>query len=338
MGLYAGIDLHSSNNYLGIINEEDQRIYKHKLPNDMGTILNALEPFKGEIEGVVVESTFNWYWLVDGLMEHGYRVHLANPAAITQYEGLKYVDDVYESFFLAKLLRLGILPEGYLYPREERPVRDLLRKRVQLVRHRTSPILSIQNIIIRNTGKRVDSNDLKGLDEGWVNEVFKEEHLVLAVTSSMGVIKYLTEKIKQIERVVKGRIGLRKEFEGLLSVPGIGNILALTIMVETGDIRRFAEVGNYASYCRCVRSARISNQKKKGEGNRKNGNKYLSWAYVEAANFAIRSYPRVHSYYQRKKAKSNGAVAIKAISNKLSRASYYIMRDQVVYDEAKLFN
>jgi len=117
MRLYAGIDLHSSNNYLGIIDEEDKRIYKQKLSNDLREVLSALEPFKEEIEGVVVESTFNWYWLVDGLMEDGYRAHLANPSAIKQYEGLKHVDDVHESFFLARLLRLGILPEGYIYPK-----------------------------------------------------------------------------------------------------------------------------------------------------------------------------------------------------------------------------
>jgi transposase len=338
MRLYAGIDLHSSNNYLGIIDEENKLVYRGKLPNDLRKIVKVLEPFKEEIEGVVVESTFNWYWLVDGLMEQGYWVHLANPAAIKQYEGLKHVDDKRDALWLANLLRLGILPEGYIYPKEERPVRDLLRKRLQLVRHRTSHILSIQNIISRNRGKRVSSNEIKKLDEEHVRELLKEEHLVLSVNASVGVIRYLTDKIEQIERVVKRRMKLRKEYEGLLTLPGVGEILALTIMLEVGEMGRFQKVGNYSSYCRCVRSTRISNQKKKGEGNRKNGNKYLSWAYVEAANFAIRSYPRVHSYYQRKKAKSNGAVAIKVISNKLSRASYYIMRDQVVYDEAKLFN
>jgi len=275
MRLYAGIDLHSSNNYLGIIDEEDKRIYKQKLSNDLREVLSALEPFKEEIEGVVVESTFNWYWLVDGLMEDGYRAHLANPSAIKQYEGLKHVDDVHESFFLARLLRLGILPEGYIYPKEERPVRDLLRKRLQLVRHRTSHILSIQNIITRNTGKRIGGNDIKKVDEEWVSDLFKEEHLLLSINSSVGVIRCLTDKIKRIEKVVKGEVKLRKEFKGLLTVPGVGDILALTIMLEVGDMGRFKEVGNYSSYCRCVRSIRISNEKKKGEGNRKNGNKYL---------------------------------------------------------------
>ena len=271
-------------------------------------------------------------------MDHGYRVHLANPAAIQQYEGLKHVDDQRDALWLGNLLRLGILPEGYIYPKQDRPVRDLVRKRSQLVRHSTSHILSIENIVSRSLGARIRSNDVKRLDEERVRDLFREDHLFLAVNTSVGVMRYLEDKIKEIEKVVKQRVKLRKEFEGLLTLPGVGDILGLTIMLEVGDIRRFAEVGNYCSYCRCVRSTRISNGKTKGQGNRKNGNKYLSWAYVEAANFAIRSYPLIRRYYQRKAAKTNGVVALKAISRKLSRASYYIMRDQVGYDPNRLFH
>ena len=115
--------------------------------------------------GIVVESTYNWYWLVDGLMKEGYKVHLANPSAIKQYEGLKYSDDVREAFFLAQLLKLGILPEGYIYPKEERPVRDLLRRRLILIRQRTSHILSFQSLITRNTGVKMSCNDIKKLEK-----------------------------------------------------------------------------------------------------------------------------------------------------------------------------
>ena len=140
-----------------------------------------------------------------------------------------------------------------------------------------------------------------------------------------------------IEKAVLAKAKLKKEFHGLLTLPGIGDILGLTIMLEAGDIKRFPEVGDYSSYCRCVKSTRSSNGKNKGEGNRKNGNKYLSWAYVEAANIAKRYYPIINRYYQKKMAQTNKTVAIKAISNKLARATYYILRDQVAYDEMKLF-
>ena len=123
----------------------------------------------------------------------------------------------------------------------------------------------------------------------------------------------------------------------LHSSNGIGKILPLTIMLEVGDIGRFLKVGNYCSYCRCVKSQRLSNGKKKGENNRKNGNRYLAWAYVEAAHFAVRYCKGAQRFYQRKKAKTNGALATKALANKLARASYYIIRDQVTFDENKLF-
>ena len=110
--LYGAFDLHSSNNYLGISDEKDRRVYKKRLPNQPDVILAELEPYRNELVGIVVESTFNWYWLIDLLMEEGYRMHLANPAGIQKYKGLKHSDDQDDAFWLAHLLRLGILPEG----------------------------------------------------------------------------------------------------------------------------------------------------------------------------------------------------------------------------------
>jgi len=140
-----------------------------------------------------------------------------------------------------------------------------------------------------------------------------------------------------MEKEVKSQVRLHEELKCLQTIPAIGNILGFTIMLEVGDIGRFDQVGNYSSYCRCVKSERRSNKKKKGEGNRKNGNKYLAWAYVEAAYFARRFCPNAQRFYQRKMAKTDTIVATKALGNKLGRASYYIMRDQVPYDPRKLF-
>ena len=338
MRVYAGIDLHSSNNYIGVIDGQDRRLYKKRLPNDLDTILSALAPFKKDLAGVVVESTYNWYWLVDGLQEHGYKVHLANPAAIKQYEGLKHTDDKWDAFWLAHMRRLNILPEGYIYPKDHRPVRDLLRRRLLFVRHRTAHLLSLQSMITRNLGTQMSGNAIKKLDGADVKELFDSPHLVFAGENNIAVISFLTDIIKRIEKQVMSDVKLRKEFKLLMTIPGIGKILALTIMLEAGDISRFPKVGNYSSYCRCVRSERLSNGKKKGENNTKNGNRYLSWAYVEAANFAIRFCPEAQRFYQRKKAKTNGVVAIKALANKIARASYYVMRDQVAYDVSKLFH
>jgi transposase len=337
MKLYGAIDLHSTNNVTVVIDEQDRVVYQKRLPNDLAVILKELSVYQSDLQGIVVESTYNWYWLVDGLMAKGYQVHLANTAAIQQYEGLKYTDDHSDARWLAHLLRLGVLPEGYIYPRAERPVRDLLRKRSQLVRQRTTNLLSIQNLLTRNTGSSLSAKRVKALDVQQVDELLPNEELALAVKANLSVMSSADEQVELLEQTVTQRVKLRPQFSFLKTVPGIGEILALTIMLETGDIGRFASVGNYASYCRCVGSQKISNGKKKGQGNTKNGNKYLAWAFVEAAHFAIRFNSKIKSFDQRKKAKTKVVVAIKAVAHKLCRACYYIMRDQVPFDVTKAF-
>jgi transposase len=337
MKLYGAIDLHSTNNVMVLIDEEDKIVYEKRLPNDMAMILKELSSYRRRVEGMVVESTYNWYWLVDGLMERGYKVHLANTAAIQQYAGLKYTDDHSDARWLAHLLRLGVLPEGHIYPRADRPVRDLLRKRSQLVRHRTTHLLSIQNLLTRNTGSSMKAKQIKGLDVRQIDELLPDGDLALAVKANLAVMSSADEQTQLLEQRVTELVKLSPQFKFLKTVPGIGEILSLTIMLETGDIGRFASVGNYASYCRCVGSQKISNGKKKGQGNTKNGNKYLAWAYIEAANFAIRFSATINGFYQRKKSKTKGVVAIKAVAHKLCRACYYIMRDGVPFNVTKAF-
>jgi len=337
MKLYGAIDLHSNNNVTVLIDEQDKVVYEKRLPNDLGVIAQQLAAYQSSLEGIVVESTYNWYWLVDGLMDQGHQIHLANTAAIQPYEGLKYTDDHSDARWLAHILRLGVLPQGYIYPKEERAVRDLLRKRGPMVRQRTANLLSLQNLITRNTGSSISSNRIKTLDSETVDALLPNQDLVLAVKANLAMIQCADGQIDILERTVTDRVKLRAAFSFLKTVPGIGQILALTIMLETGEIQRFSTVGDYASYCRCVGSQKLSNGKKKGSGNTKNGNKYLAWAFVEAANFAVRYSSRIKSFYQKKKAKSHGVLAIKAVAHKLCRACYYIIKDRVVFDVTKAF-
>ena len=184
MKLYGAIDLHSTNNVTVVINEHDQVVYQKRLPNDLSLIAQQLSSYRRSLEGIVVESTYNWYWLVDGLMEKGHRVHLANTAAIQQYTGLKYTDDHSDARWLAHLLRLGVLPEGYIYPKQERAVRDLLRKRGQLVHQRTANLLSIQSLISRTTGNSISAQYIKALNIQHVDGVLPNPDLVLALPSN----------------------------------------------------------------------------------------------------------------------------------------------------------
>ena len=294
---YGAIDLHKNNSVLGIINADGQRLCMRKIPNDLDLIKKALGPFAENLEGIVVESTYNWYWLVDGLQDAGYRVHLANPTAIQQYSGIKHTDDVTDAWWLAELLRTRLLKEGFIFPRAERAVRDLLRKRAHLVKQRTQNILSIQNLICRNTGGRLSANQTKQLTEEAVQKFYdKEEERALAINCSLRVIQTLKREITIIEKQAKSKLKLSQPYQVLQSVPGIGELLAMVIMLEAGDMSRFPGVGNFSSYCRCVNSVRLSNGKKKGSGNRKNGNKYLSWAFMEAAHYAVRYYPVIRKF------------------------------------------
>lgn len=338
MSLYAAFDLHAKSNHLGIIDESGKRVLMKKLPNEPFFIVSVLKPYRKHLSGIVVESTYNWYWLVDLLMDGGYEVHLANPSGIQKYKGLKHSDDAHDAFWLAEQLRLGILPEGYIYPQQERPIRDLLRKRAHLMKLRTSLIVSLQNIISRNVGFKVRTNDIKSLREDRISALLQyNEDLALVAESSKASIDFLTRQVQRIEKAVENKVQIKESYRYLLSMPGVGKILGLTIMLETGPINRFAKVGNYVSYCRKVTTRWSSNGKSKGKGNKKNGNKYLAWAFSEAAELARRYDDHARNYYHRKKQKSHFMVAHNALAHKLARAAYFIMKNQVPFMPDKLF-
>jgi transposase len=335
--LYAAIDLHSNNSYLAIVDGEDRRVFEKRLKNELGAIVHALAPFRERMTAVAVESTFNWYWLVDGLTDAGYATRLVNTSAVRQYEGLKHTDDRHDAYWLAHLMRLGILPTGHIHPREDRALRDLLRKRMRLVQQRTANILSVENLQQRNEGVRMSADQIKTHSIDSIASSVSDPNRAMALRTTQAIILALDEQIGKIESAVLRQIRPDRTWKLLQTVWGIGPILAMTIRLETGELSRFANVGNYVSYCRCVRSERTSNGKKKGEGNVKNGNAYLCWAFVEAANFAIRSYEPARRFYQRKASKKNTIVARKALAHKLARASFFVMRDQTPFVPQRLF-
>jgi transposase len=338
MRLYAAFDLHARSSHLAVLDEQGKRVFMKKLPNNSQIMTCALEPYREALQAIAVESTFNWYWLVDALMESGYPVRLANPVAIQKYKGLKYSDDSSDAGWLADMLRLGILPQGYIYPREHRPVRDLLRKRMHLVKLRTSLMNSLGNIIARNGGVRLKAGKMKQLTCDHVSPLLAgDDDLALSGRVSKETIDFLTQQIATVEKAVEAKLPFKHEYTLLQTLPGVGFILSLTITLETGVIDRFPHVGNYASYCRKVPTRWTSAGKAKGKGNKKNGNKYLAWAFSEAAEKARCHDPKIKAYYNRKAARTNSMIAHSTIAHKLSRAAYYIMRDHVPFDREKLF-
>ena len=337
MPLYAGIDLHANNNYLAILDEADELVEAKRQGNDLGAVRRSLEPHRRDLRGIAVESTFNWYWLVDGLDAEGYAVHLVNTLAAQQYQGLKYTDDKSDARWLAHMLRLGILPTGWIYPRRQRAVRDLLRKRSQLVRQRTASRLGLRNVLERTTARRLTANALKRVTTDDLSEWIEDPHVRLSMAASLAMIDAASEQIEQIERAILQQATHNDSHRLLTTIPGVGPVIASTIHYETGDIDRFATVGNYVSYCRLVRAERNTNRRTKGQGLRKNGNRYLSWAYHEAAHFAVRFQPKARRWHEKKRSQTCPLVAIRALAHKLARAAYFMMRDQVPYQPARLF-
>ena len=337
MDLYCGLDLHGDNVYCTVMDKEYRPVFERRLPNDMKVILEAMAPYQKRMAAVAVESTFNWYWLVDGLQAQEYPMRLANPARMQENVGLKDANDKTDARFIAKQLAMGVLPEGYIYPKEERPVRDLLRRRMRLVHTRTGEWLSLESLVARHSGKDLGIRALNGLEAEELSTLLGNDPMVLASAQiCFRHIAFLNTEIRQIEESVEGRVKLANNYERLLNVPGIGRILAMTIMLETGPIQRFPGPGNYASYSRAVKAVHTSNDRKKGEGNSKCGNRYLAWAYMEAANFAVRYSPELRAWYQRKASKTKRVVALKALANKLAKACFFILRDGVEFNVKKL--
>ena len=337
MALYCGIDLHSRDCWLAILDDRLKVVHEAKVSNDLDDLLLILDPYREDLEGIAVESTYNWYWLVDGLSDAGYQMHLVNTWAVKQWDGLKYTDDRHDARWLAHLLALGILPEGFICPKPERAVRDLLRRRAFLVRKRTSFLLAMRGAFECRTGKRTTSNEIRQWSAEEIESHIDDAIETLGITCLLEPMKAVNDQIGILEKEALVRARLRDEFAPLLTVWGIGKVLGLTVMYEVGEIARFKKVGNFASYCRLVKSTRLSAGKRKGSGNARNGNPYLSWAFSEAAHFAVRYHPEAKRCFQRKKSKTNGIVAIRAVAHKLARAAYYVMRDQVPFDPEKTF-
>ena len=333
----AGIDLHSNNLVIGIMDQDVRRVKHGKLACELKGVRRWLAAYKKRLRGVAVESTYNWYWLVDGLLEAGYPVVLANPAQMEQYSGLKHADDRSDAFFLAELLRLDILPTGHIYDAQLRPVRDLLRRRLSLVHQRTALLLSFKSLYTRTTGAALNLGRVKAMSVEETSELYEHPANQLIAQVQKQHIKYLDQSIDRIEKVVLKCAGQLPYYEKRKTLPGVGVILGLTITMEVGDIGRFASAGDFASYCRTVDARRMSNGKVKGANNQKCGNKYLAWAWVEAANFAKRYHDDCRRWFDRKAAKRGSVLATKALACKLAKAGWYLMSRKCDYEPGRIF-
>ena len=313
--LIAGMDLDSNNVVIGLMDMEGKRVAHQKVECKLSQVLKFLAPYKKRLEQIGVESTYNWYWLVDGLQAEKYPVVLANPAGMVQYKGIKHADDTNDAFFVA----------------------ELLRRRLTLVHHRTALMLSFKSLYTRTTGGEMTLSELKDLNVKGAQDLYEHPANQLIAGMQIQHIDELTQSIEKIEKAVLASARELPYYSKLATLPGVGRILGMTITLEVGEVTRFAGPGNFASYCRTVEAQRVSNRKKKGENNSKCGNKYLSWAFVEAANFARRFDERCRKWFDRKAARTSNVIATKALACKLAKAAWYLMAEGSEYDSKRMF-
>ena len=336
--LIAGMDLHSNNVMIGVIKQEDgQRVAHRKVECELKQVIEFLQPMKPQLQSMAVESTFNWYWLIDGLRALNYPIDLANPAQIVQYNGIKHADDKDDAFFLAELQRLKILPKAHVYDPKLRPVRDLLRRRGGLVHQRTALLLSFKSLYARTHGESLDLSEVKKMEPKEAPKLYEHPANQLIAQVQAEHIQALEKSVSRIEKGVLASAREIPLYEKLLTIPGIGRILGMTITMEVGEVGRFKTAGDFASYCRMVDAKRLSNGKCKADNNQKCGNKYLAWAFVEAANYARRFDEHCRRWYDRKAAKTSKVIATKALGCKLAKAAWHVMAGKCDYDERRMF-
>ena len=334
--LYAGADLHGNNVFLSLCDLEGSNVFRKRVKTSLEAVNAALDPYWSRIVALGVESTFNWYWFVDGLREQGRNVKLGNPAKMEQYKGIKITNDLTDADWLAEQLRLGIFPESYIYPKETRSVRDALRRRQLFVQRRTQVLLSFGSLLERYG---LDAPGARKIEK-WTLEDIQATGLdgfvQLQLESLLDAARESDRLAAKVEKQVLAFVKPTEQYQRAQMVPGVGVALGMLIALESGDFKRFKSAGNYASYCRAVKSERSSNGKTKGKNNSKNGNRYLAWAFIEAATYAARFYPRVHVWYERKKAKSGVPKAKKALACKLAKAMWHVMNG-ADFDEKLMF-
>lgn len=337
---YCGIDLSASASHLCVVDDEIKIHLQQKAANELPRIASLLEPFKPDLK-IVVESTFNWYWLVDGLRELDFDLCLAHTLGLAMITQAKVKTDRRDAFTLAKLLRAGVIPKAYIYPASTRPVRDLLRRRQKVVALRAQEYGTLRQLLLREGILTSSRNQIKLADEEDLSEWFTHPLVVMSASHQLERIDLLTRQILELEQQIIDLTRDKPDYKRLLRVAGLGRILALTIFYEVGEITRFQSVRQFSSYCRLVPGVAQSGQVSRRGRSSKQGNHYLKSAFNQAALVAVRSYPRIRRCYERHLARHRGSarklVAYNVIAHKLAQAVYFVLKQGADYKEEMLF-
>jgi transposase len=340
MEYYCGIDLHARDSYLCIIDEKDRIELREKVPNHLEIIVGMLDRFCPR-PAVVVEATLNWYWLIDGLQGVGFEVKLAHTLGLYMITGAKVKTDRRDAFSLARLLRLDAVPEAYIYPKDTRPIRDLLRRRRHLVSVRAAMYGFMRNVLLQHGFYGHPQGAMKRFDEEQILHHFEDPVLQASLQLELERIRLYTRQIRILEEMILSRVKEEPVFELLQTLPGVGKILAMTIFYEVGDVGRFRGVKQFCSYARVIPGiAQSGTVSKRGRGS-KQGNANLKWAFNQAAGLAVRYNPTVRRFRQvhlaRRRSKARKLISLSIVAHKLATAAYYVLRDRVPFRQELMF-
>ena len=340
MQVYCGIDLHAKVSQVAVMNQEGEVLVNRQVKNCVADILDLLAPY-GKGIPVAVESTFNWYWLVDGLQDAGHEVHLGHPLKLAMIAKAKVKSDRKDAVRLADRLRKDDFPEAYIYPRETRPLRDLVRQRGRLVVARAREYAGVRLRLYRHGIIEHSRNSAKSITTEELDALLRHPHVRPLIHQERARIQLLSAQILQLEGTILAAVAGNADYQRLRTLPGVGQALAAVILLETGEVSRFASARHYASYCRLIPGcAESAGKVRRGRG-KKQGNAYLKAAWTQAATHAVRTDAKVRSLSDRIQARHVGRgatpIATNVIGHKLALAAYHMLKDGADYQERLLF-
>jgi len=329
---YSGIDLHKDMSVITTINPEGTIVKQSKVPNTVCAILNYFNPL-GLQQKAVVESTSNWYWIRDLLEKHHIEITLAHAKYLKAISYAKVKTDKVDSFTLAQLLRLNLIPVAHQISPDLRDARDLMRARLRLVHKKTSCLNSIHRLLEKFNLSVPDNrhlHDLSTLD--LLSELPLSSEYNFHLHALIEQIRLLHKQIKMLEKLLHPSLIPNDDVQRILHVPGIGKIIAFTLYLEIDGIKRFPDVNKFYSYCRLVPGADNSNRKNKHKSGCKDGNKYLKMAFNEAAFRAVQYYPEIKKYYQSLSRRKHKSIARTLVAKEIAKICYHILIRKTDYN------
>lgn len=330
---YCGVDLHARTMYVCVLDQAGDVLVHRNLKCDRDGFLKLIAPYREDV-AVAVECLFCWYWLADLCAEEKLTFVLGHALYMKAIHGGRSKNDKIDSHKIATLLRGGTLPQAYVYPREMRATRDLLRRRLFFARKRAELLSHIQNTNTQYNLPAFDKRIDRGPNREGLIEHFEEDSVQMSIATDMALLDAYEHTLHELELYLIHEIrqDANALFYLLRTIPGIGEILSMTLLYEIHDIERFPRVQDFLSYSRLVKGTRESAGKRKTSGGKKMGNVHLKWAFSEAAVLFLRLNPQGQKYFARLDRKHGKGKALSVPAAKLGRAVYYMLRRHRPFD------